>query len=259
MALSSMELAICNKMDVDFSALTSPLNMAKSTIRTAKNRIQSSLNNMVFSPNLDVINAEIESLKSAAKDVYPSDTLEDMESLKNLIDNCSYLDDAKPISTIIGTTLGVFDQIDELIDSITIPEFSIANLGSLIDGLMSGADVGIPGGKNLTDIFKKADKLIECMSLICGAGDPAFITLASEYANTLNNLYSSLNVTSNPLDSNYGKFDFDAIYDNANMTIQEKLQVNTVLNGVGDVKTSALTSIDNSVNQAKALLKTGFF
>lgn len=257
MALSNMEYAICNKMKEDFDPLTAPINKSKSEIKNKKNDLQSLLNNMVFSPDLSTITAEVDTLKAAAKDVYPTDALSDMQLLKDFIDNCLYLEDAKPVSTIIGTTLGVFDEIDTLVNAIAVPEFGAANLGSYIDKLMSGIDQ--PGGKNLTELFMKNDTLIDCLATICGPGDPQFLVLAAEYANTLNNLYNDLGVESNPVSPNYGKFDFDTIYNNAGMTVQQKLQVTTALAGVNDTKTEALTSIADSVDKAKTLLKTGFF
>ncbi len=256
MSLSSMEYAICNKMK-EFDALIAPLGMAKPAIKAKKNELQSSLNNMVFSIDLSTITAQVDALKADAADAYPSDTLSDMEDLKRLLDNCPYLDDAKPIATVLGTTARVFDDINNLVNAITIPEFIAGNLGSAINKLMSG--VGQPGGKNLTDVFVKGDKLIDCLATICGAGDPAFIIIATEYANTLNNLYYDLGVESNPASPNYGKFDYNTIYNNAGMTIQQKLQVDTALSGVDDTKNEALASIDSATALAKDLVKGGFF
>lgn len=252
-----MSRSLCNKMKEDFATLTAPINMAKIAIKGAKNELQALLNSMVFSVDLDVITTAVDDLQSAAEEAYPSDSLSDMTALKSMIDNCSYLEDAKPISSIIGTTIGVFDEIDTLIDNIVVPEFLAAKVGNGINNTMYG--VGIPGGNNLTDIFKKADKLIDCLATICGAGDPTYITIATEYADELDNLYSSMNIVSNPLSPNYGQFDYNTIYANAGMTPQDILQVNTALGGVGDTSTNAITSIDASVSKAKDLVKGGFF
>jgi len=257
MALDNMSRSLCNKMKEDFATLIAPINMAKTSIKNKKNELQALLNNMVFSVDLDIITTAVDDLQSAAAEAYPSDSLADMAALKNMIDNCSYLEDVKPISSIIGTTLGAFDEIDTLVDNIVVPEFLAADIGNGINNAMSG--IGVPGGNNLTDTFKKADKLIDCLSTICGAGDPTYITVATEYADELDNLYDSMNIVSNPLSSNYGEFDYDTIYTNAGMTSQDILQVNTALGGVGDTGTSALASIDASVSRAKDLIKGGFF
>jgi len=257
MALDNMTRSLCNKMVDDYSALIAPINMAKSAVKNAKTQLQTLLNNMVFSVDLDVITTAVDNLQSAAAEAYPSDSLADMAALKGMLDNCDYLEDAKPISSILGTTLGVFEVINGLVNAIVVPEFLAADIGDGINNTMSG--IGIPGGNSLTDIFKKADKLIDCLSAICGAGDPTYITVATEYAEELDNLYDSMNIVSNPLSSNYGQFDYDAIYTNAGMTSQNILQVNTALDGVGTTGTDALTSIDASVSRAKDLFKGGFF
>ena len=257
MALDNMTRSLCNKMVDDYSALIAPINMAKSAVKNAKNQLQALLNSMVFSVNLDVITTAVDDLQSAAAEAYPSDSLADMLALKNMIDNCSYLEDSKPISSILGTTLGVFEVIDGLVSAIVVPEFLAADIGNGINNTMSG--LGIPGGNNLTNIFKKADKLINCLSIICGAGAPTYITIATEYADELDDLYNDMNIVSNPLSPSYGQFDYNAIYTNAGMSSQDILQVNTSIIGVGDTNTNALTSIDNATARAKDLVKGGFF
>lgn len=252
-----MTRSLCNKMVDDYSALIAPINMAKSAVRNAKTQLQTLLNSMVFSVDLDVITTAVDDLQSAAEEAYPSDSLADMAALKGMLDNCDYLEGAKPISSILGTTLGVFEVIDGLVNAIVVPEFLAADIGNGINNTLSG--IGIPGGNNLTDIFKKADKLINCLSTICGAGAPTYITIATEYADELDDLYTDMNIVSNPLSPNYGGFDYNAIYTNVGMTSQDILQVNTALSGVGDTNTNALTSIDASVSKAKDLLKGGFF
>ncbi|MEE9571901.1 MAG: hypothetical protein V3W20_02505 [Candidatus Neomarinimicrobiota bacterium] len=257
MILDSMSRSLCNKMKEDFATLTAPINQAKSAVRNVKNQLQSLLNSMVFSPDLSAITDEVAAIQAAARALYPSDALSEMESLKTLLDACAYLDDAKPISSILGTTLGVFDEIDNIINTSIIPEIGAASLGDLINKLMAGE--GRPGGSNLSDIFKKADKLINCLSAICGAGDPTYITIASTYTAELDNLYDSMGIDSNPVSPTYGEFDFNTIYDNAGMTPTDRLKVDTALSGVTNTGTNALSSISSSVSKAKSLIKTGFF
>ncbi len=258
MFLDSMSRSLCNKMKEDFATLTAPINQAKSAVRNLKNQLQALLNTMIFSIDLSDITDEIAAIQAAAKELYPSDALSDMESLKTLLDACAYLDDAKPISSILGTTLGVFDEIDNILNTSIIPEIGAATLGDLINKLMAGGE-GRPGGSNLSDIFKKADKLINCLAAICGAGDPTYITIASTYTAELDNLFDSMGIDSNPLSPTYGDFDFDTIYDNAGMTTTNRLKVSTALSGVTDTGTNAINSISSSVSKAKSLIKTGFF
>ena len=260
MALAEMSRAICNKMVGDFENLIGPVNAAKSAIQLAKSNMRNALSSIDFSLfDLTDIENEVNVLKDEAKELYPTGTLNDMETLKNLIDTCEYLEGAKPVSAIIGTTLGVFDELDSLIDAATIPVFGAVNIGSLINNILDGASLNLPGGNKISDILKKADKLINCLDSLCVSGDASYIAYLTEYTLEVESLYSDLGIIGDPTSEDYGKFDYQAVFDDVGMTVQDQLKFNTALDHVEGIKGTAQTSLNNSVASAKSLLKTGFF
>lgn len=183
--------------------------------------------------------------------------------MKDLINGCDYLQSFAPVANILGTALGVFDKMNDLINSITFPEFGIANLGSLINGLVGGiglpGTVPLPGAKGIGDLLKKADTLIECLGSICGAGSSEYIALASDYAIRTTALFAELNIVDNPLSANYGKFNFQSIYDDLAMSADEQLGISTALDAADSIKTSAVDAIGSSAAKVKELTKLGFF
>lgn len=256
MAFTKTQRSLCNKMVTEFDALITPVIAAKSQIQQAQREMKSMLNGMSFTaPN--IIQAEASALKQAAAELYPGDSLEEMESMKNMIDGCDYLKALAPAAAIIGTTLGIFDNMANLVNSSTIPEFGVASIGGFIDDILSGA--GIPGGGNISEMLGKADKLIECLASTCGPYDAYYLTAATEYATTTNDLYTDLNVVSDPNDPNYGKFDYDQVYNDVGMSAEEQLGMKEALGGVTDMKTGATDAVTNSVNSVKELTKLGFF
>jgi hypothetical protein len=256
MAFTKTQRSLCNKLVTEYSSLINPVIAAKGQIKQAQLDMKSSLNGMSFSTP-SVVQDEANALKQAASDLYPGSTLDDMEALKQMLEECSYLQGLSPVAAILGTTLSIFDNITGLVNSSTIPEFGVASIGSFINDILSGA--GIPGGSNISGILGKADKLIECLSSVCGPYNAYYITAATEYATTTNDLYSDLNVVSDPNDPNYGKFDYESVYNDIGMDLQQKTNMNNALNGVTDMKIGAIDAINNSVESVKSLSKTGFF
>lgn len=255
-SFTNTQRSLCNRLVNEFDSLITPALAAKSQIKQAQRDMKSMLNSMTFSPP-NVVQDEASALKQAAAQYYPGSSLSEMESMKSLIDNCDYLKGFAPVSTILGSTLGIFNNIADLINGSTIPEFGVASLGGLINDLLNG--LSVPGGKSISDILSQADKLIECLSATCGPYDAYYITAASEYALTTSDLYSELNVVSDPNDPNYGKFDYQAVYDDVGMSVEEQSNINDALSGVTDMKTGALTAVNNTVSAIKELTKTGFF
>jgi hypothetical protein len=257
MSLSTTERALCNSLVGGFASLISPIIAAKGAIQAHKRNLRNTLRDMVFSPDVSNINDEINNINNDLSGLYPGSTTDDMSKLKQFLDNCSYMSGLNPISALLGTGLSIFDSIYDALEISTIGEMGAASIASLINSLLNG--FGIPGGANISDLLKKADKLIECLASVCGTSDASYIVIAAEYAGTLDDLYSDLNVVSDPLDPNYGNFDYQAVYDDVGLNAQEVIQVNTAIVGAELMKTNASNAIDNSVNAAKTLMKTGFF
>jgi len=251
------ERALCNKMTSDFNSLLGPVDLGLSQAKETARNLKHTLMNMVFSPDIEDVQNGVTSMKTSAGNLYPGDSVDDMKAMKNILDNCSYLNQLSPISNILGCITGVFDKIDNLIQSIGIPEFGAARLGSLLNDMFGG--IGIPGGNNMGGSLSQADELIECVSLICAAKDPEYISIASNYTDQTNSLYDQTGIVSDPLSINYGKFDYEQMFNDIALPYENQQKFTTALNGVIDVKTGAIDAITKSVAEVKKLTKSGFF
>ena len=99
--------------------------------------------------------------------------------------------------------------------------------------------------------MRSADKIINCIAGRCGTD---FSTRVTDMTTTLDGLYSDLNIVSNPVDPNWGKLDIDKIYDDVALSAQERLQMSSVVNSVGNSKSSVTDAVGNAVNAIKGLL-----
>jgi len=259
MSLTSTTSAMCNTMVTSFDALVNPIRSAKGDIVNAKNKMINMLNNMQFSPDLDTITDAAQGMVAIVSSITPGDSMADMESLKSFIDDCLFYQGKNPAEGLLGTLESIAWIIGDLIDSINVPEFKVGDIGSLINSILNGADFGLPGGLNISDLFKSADQLIQCLSSVCGAGNVDYIEKATEYATTLNDLYSDMNIVSDPTNPNYAQFDFDAIYNQVGMNVQETLQVNEAMKSIEKIKVGANEAVNRSIQKVGQLTAEGYF
>jgi len=258
MALTSTERSLCNKISTDYDSLVAPVKSSKKSITDAKQDLDTYLRGMTYSPDVDIDSALLQ-LANGVADAVPGDDRDAMNDIKNVLDRCSYLNGLAPVSAVIGTFNGVFDAIDDLIESLqsTVPEFGAGALASLINQLLNG--VGIPGGDMLSALLAKADTLINCLSEVCVAGDPGYSGRLTLITNDLDNLYTDLNVVGNPLSPNYGKFDYDTLYGSIGMSAEQQAKVKRTTAGIDTSKANAKTAIGNSISAIKTLTKIGGF
>lgn len=256
MALTSTERSICNSFVQKFDPLVSPVRNTKQDYRRTVADFQAQLRSAAWSPQQDVIDGILD-LQTQTSNELPGDSLEDMTRIKNFMDNCSYLDGIQPVSVVLGSTLGVFGKIDEFMEniSVTTPEIGLGAIADGINRTLSGATV--PGGSNISEILNQSDILINCVSQLCGASEygPQLIYMTDE----VDDLYDNFGVTKNPLDANYGKFDYDALYNSIGLTEQQKTNMNISVAGITQVKNGATTAINNTVNKVKQLINLGGF
>ena len=217
MAILPVERSICNKMVYDFDGSISPAQSAKGGIRDKGNLIQSLLNNLTSSSQSS-IDAAISDLRSQVDFVIPTDTLNDMRALKRFIEQCEYLSGLSAIAAMLGALDSIYNKINSFLDNIgaSVPEFDISKIMSIINDLLGAR------GPNISDLLKNLDKLLNCISLYCGGEYPAQLANMSA---SLGQTYSDLNITSNPVDPNYGLFDINKLYDNAGLSLTQKAQV----------------------------------
>jgi len=249
MALSAMQEALCNQLQQKFDPNINALDIAKSTFRSRVADFDSQIRALTFGSQTDINNA-ISTLQNQSAAITPSNTINDMDDLKTFINSCSFFSGANPIGSIIGSLLGIYDKIDSLIDSIaaSLPEFGVGNIADAINNLIDS---------NFGNVFRQNDQIIECVTNLCGSADHTswIITAAS----TLDNLYDSFSIVSDSGSSNYLKFDYDTFYSNAGISSGDQVKMNSVIDGIGGVKSAARDSVSGSVEKAKSLIKTGGF
>jgi hypothetical protein len=219
--------------------------------------MKSKLAVMTFSdPGL--LNNDLNQFGSAVSDNLPGDQLSDLNDIKNFIDSCEYLEGLNPVSTMIGNVNGIFSEIDKLVNGfdLSFPEFGVGNFGSLIDKLLDGIP-GAPGGDKISELLAKADKLLNCLSSACAAQDPTYIGDLTQKSAELQQTYDDLGLIDDPLDPNYGKFDYDAMYNDLGMSTQEIDAINSVKSSVNGSKDDGMDAISKTTDAIKQAKKIG--
>lgn len=252
MALSSTQIAMANQLVQKFSTISGPVDAAKGGIKSLTRTLTTQLSTASFSSLVD-IESEMDSLFTQVNGILPGTDLSAMEDLKNFIDNCSFFgSSANPVSTIYGTRDGIFDQVDDFITNSgsTYPEFTLANIADSINKLLNG--VGFPGGNNISELLGSADELINCLSGIPGY-EPQVIAFENEIAD----LYSEMDIVSDPLSSLYGQLDYSTIYSNAGIDPSAITNMQYTIGRITTLKSNALSSVAASADAAKSYLGTG--
>jgi len=255
MALSNNEKSLCNKLVSDFDSLIQPGNAAKGLINGVTNDMKSKLNGMAFS-DAGLLAGALDGYRDSVNGVLPGDQLNDLNEIKNFIDNCDYLKDLNPISAMLGTIGGIFNEIDKLINGLDLgfPEFSAGGLGSLVDKILNG--INMPGGDKISDLLAKADELLNCLSNSCAAFDPTYIGDLNDKSDELQRTYDDLGLVDDPNDPNYGKFDYTSMYNDLGLSTGEISNIESVKNGINASKDDgieAISKVTDSIKQAKKL------
>lgn len=245
MAITPSERCLCNKMIFDFDKLIAPIKAGKGTIRSKTTELSGLLNSTSFASEA-TINSAINDFTSDVNKNLP-DTSE-ISEIAHLIDNCKYLkDNYDPVGIIASSINSAVGKIDSLLDNVgtTLPEFNMGKLASSINDLLFG---NIPGSGVIKSLFQQADKLIVCASAYCGGEYPDQI---SSYTQTMNDLYSDMNIISDPIDPNYGKYDIDYVYSQAGVSAADQAKVNSVISAADNAKSTALSKISSVISGLK--------
>jgi hypothetical protein len=245
MALSPTQQSLCNSINQQFDGVIAPIVAGKTTYKSKLRRFKEGLRNTTFTPQ-NQIDSELNSLKTASRTNMPGSDINAMNELKSVIDNCEYLSLFNPVSALVTSANGMFNKIDSLISNsgITVPEFGLGAIADELEKLLKGAS--IPGGSILSELFEKADKLIQCLDAIC-----------SEDVSTKIEILENL-VTDYNLDDSYD-IDYGTIYSDAGLTSSEIQGMNTAITGIRDIKSEASESVNNAVSAAKSFTKAGGF
>jgi len=259
MALTQNERTLCNKLLSDFDGLLQPGRAAKALIRAEANRMLNQLTGMAgggFSP-ANVLNQAISDYRDAVNTNLPSDSVDELQSFKNFLDNCPYLDFLEPVSAMLGTVIGIFKEIAKLLNGITLPEFGVGSAASLIDKLLSALP-GMPGGDLISDLLDAASKLIDCLNAVCVAQDPGtYLVDADRMTTELNDTYADLNIVDLPGDPNYGKFNYSKLYNDAGLSVTESAAIDGVKGNINASKDAGVESVDKAAKAIQNLTKSG--
>ena len=244
MPFTASERSICNKIVFDFDLLIAPIKAGKGAIRNSATQLEGLLNTTSFASEAQ-INGAIDDFEQDVDDNLP-DTSE-LEEIVNMISNCAYLSDFASTAIIANTIASAVNKIDELASNVgsTFPEFNMGRLVSSINDLLFG---NIPGSDVIKSLFQKADKLINCLSAYCGGEYPSQV---SSFTTTMNDLYSDMNIISDPIDPNYGNFDINSLYSGAGIIAADRAKVNSVISSVDASKATALSKIDSVFSALK--------
>lgn len=259
MAFTSTDRSLCNKLLSDFPGLVSPLNSSSGIISGYANSLDSQLRSMAWS-GTGAINSGIYTLNNTLGNAIPGSTMTDMQDLKYFLDNCTYLNGNNPLSSVLTTAKGAFDLIDDTLNSLfpTVPEFGVGQIAGYINQLLNG--LGIPGGDMLSEIFKQADKLLNCLTMLCSTYDPGYYgPYLTSYSSQLQSLYTTMNIVDDPLSLDYGLFDYQTLFSNVGLTPSQTSDIKLVIDAVDTVKSTSLGSIMDSVASVKDLMKIGGF
>lgn len=244
MAFTASERSICNKVVFDFDSLIAPINASKGAIRSAQSDLEGLLNTTSFA-NEATINSAISDFEQEVDENLPDTT--ELEEIVQIISNCEYLSDFKPAAVVANSISSAVDKIDAFASNTgaTLPEFNMGRLVGSINDLLFG---NIPGSDVIKSLFQKADKIIDCLSAYCGGEYPSQV---SSFTTTMNDLYTDMNIISDPIDPNYGNFDLDSVFSSAGTSAADQAKVNSVISSIQGAKSSAISKIDSVVSSLK--------
>ena len=254
-AFTDTERAVCDKMAHDSGGLLAPAEMVKGAVTNGLSQAKSALSSYIPSPQA-VINAAKQQLNDNVTSVLPGNNVSDVQRMIDLINRCAYLksnDSLKnPIALGNAVTQSSFQKIYGFIDDlVSVPEFLVGEALSALEEFYTNL---FPRSKALTDLLAKADKLINCLSNVCGGEYTAEVIALT---NQTQNLYNDFEIIGDPNDANYGKLDKEKLYSEAGLTAGEVAKITDATNEVDSVKALGKDAVDEFVNTAKNAKKLG--
>jgi len=243
MALSSMTTSLCNSLDQKFDSLVRPSQSTASGFKSQMRNFISQLQTGVYNTHSTITNA-LSTIENDVNNITPSSSMSDMNDLNSFLKTCAFMDGIDPVSALNGSVKGLFDQIDDWISNSIFDEIKFGSLADTMNNLLSS--------NNISNDLIQANRLISCLTSICG------YPVASKVA-IVDDLFTQYKLITNPLNPSYGNIDFDAVYTTAGLTSYQKEGMNLAVNGITSIKQNALTSVNNSVNKVKELVKIGGF
>ncbi len=254
MALTSTERAICEKLWYDSSGVLAPAQQSKSGSVSQISGIQAALGNYTESSQA-IIDDGKTTLYNNVASVVLGDTVDDIANVITMINDCPYLTGSilsNPISLAVSLIRGMMDKIEGFIDDLLgIPEFFS---GKKLSSLEEFYGSQLPGARQTATSLSNADKLINCLTLVCGG---EFNPQAAALLVETEDLYSALWIVDNPVSPLYGTLDTNSLYAQAGLSPTSITKINDVTDAITSAKLSGQSSIDSFVSNAKLFKKLG--
>lgn len=256
MALTATERGLCNKLYGDYATMVNPVKLAKSSVISQKNSYMSMLSSLQWSPLQNVLDS-LQGIKDAVDVPLPLES--SMYDIQRFLERCNYMGALSPASAVLGAAQRALYGVDNSVDSYApdVPEFGAAAIANKLDALMKG--LGIPGGSNLSDLLKKADQILECMSSICAGTDPTYNGQVANMANDMDGLFRDMYLVDNPSSDYHGTMDYDRMMDEINMTEIQKMNAETARVGILETKLDILDTTSQTLSMVQQYTKMGFF
>lgn len=257
MAFTEVERSICNKMGFDSSGLLNPAEAIKGAVRNQLSGIRSQLSSYLPSSQA-VIDAASAQLENDVGSVIPGDSEDDVDSMIKLIQNCLYLKDdeklSNPISLADSMNKSLFDKFEDYFgDVASVPEYALGQAFSALEELYTNL---FPRSSALTDLLKKADKLIECLSSVCNG---EYTSQVVALTNQTQGLYNDFEMVGDPLSANYGRLDKDSLFADAGLSPVEIGKITSANDEVDSIKVQGKKAIEDLMKSTKIFKKAGLF
>ena len=255
--LTATNTALCNSLIQKYRSLLDPLEKIKNDYRSQLNKFESKLHHIIFSTSGEIASG-LQNIESKTKASIPEDTIDAVREIKSFVDGCDCFFEGESaenaVSAIMGSLLGIYDQIDDYIGQITYPEFEVGAIASKLNELISGKG---PHGGGVALSLKKADCLANCITALCPA-----TAISSEFQDLLDQTqeyYDIFKLEDDPTNPNYGTIKYNDIYSSVGLSASEISNMENVISGIDSIKSEAFDSIGKSVSSIKNAIKGGLF
>ena len=258
--LTSTTTALCNSFVEKYWKMVEPVHKVQDDFTTKLNELEVELASMIFSTTSEIAN-QLNDLQNTTKALIPENTIDAVREVQYFIEGCDCFftggDEESAIGSILGSILGIYDQIDDYLGQITYPEFRAGAVANVLNKTLQGQGLGLPYGNNISELLKNADCMTTCMNGLCPAtvATPEFQLIL----NDLQDLYNNMRLDDNPLSPNYGQIKYDELWTAAGMSTEAIVNMESTIAGIGETSNEAARGISNSVNAIKDAIAGGIF
>lgn len=246
MSITSSKNLMCNKLVSEYDAIYIPLKRSADIIENEIDSLISDLDEMISSP-ANKIKEAADILSDKVSKMIPSLDTKSLDKIIDIINSCNFLKEDSILNnpsnavkgSLYSTNIAIRNSISDLAD--TVPEFRVSDELSALKDKFSGEGTS----KNMS----KLDKILNCVSSICGA---EYSSKISQMSDDISSLYGKFNMNSNPLSSSYGELNVTSILQNVSQDLKDN--VNNSLDSIDGNKSTALTSIEKAANALKNII-----